>query len=83
MKQFSIAMTDFGQVDVKVTITSSYPVEFIGAEAIVDTKSAIYRPNTQVRFRLAGEEPTEWFIVKAQRTPTELAKLDSAFVKGI
>lgn len=72
MRQFKIEMENAGFNEVRVSITSDQPVEFRGAQS-VSGNQAIYKNGTNVEWRLAGENPTEWFGTLAIRKSFDTA----------
>ena len=72
MKNFQIEMENAGFNEVMVTVKSDQPVEFLGATKVFGHK-AIYKNGTEVQFRLAGKEPTEWFNTLAIRKSFDTA----------
>lgn len=67
MHRLSVRSENVGSHDVKVSVVSDVPVEFLGALAVVGTNSAIYANGSEVKFRLAGQEPSAWMTTTAER----------------
>lgn len=71
-KRFEIGMENAGFNEVMVTVHSDQPIEFLGATSVMGNK-AVYKNGTEVKFRLAGTEPTEWFSALAMRKSFDTA----------